>query len=407
MRNAVLLALLASALLLSQNDAEAQGIWNPDQRCVVGPNGDCLPNTLLSAVPFLTITPDAVGGGMGDLGAATEANPFALHYNASKLAFSERQSSFSASYTPWLRNLGLTDVYLAYLGGYMKISDDESFGASFRFFSLGDINFTDIQGQPLGSGRPRELEVAAAYARKLSPKLSAGLTAKFIYSNLAGGFTVNQVRITSAQAFAADLSLTYHSNPDLGRSIGNDFAFGMAITNLGSKVSYTNSSRREFIPANLRLGGAYKMNMDEYNTITFALDINKLLLPTPVASTDVERFDVDPANGVADFRERSTFGAVFGSFTDAPGGFSEELQEFSFSLGAEYWYDQQFAVRAGYYYEHPLKGDRQYLTIGIGLKYNLMGIDIAYLAPTNAQRSPLDNTLRFSFTFNGFGDEAQ
>ena len=164
---------------------------------------------------------------------------------------------------------------------------------------------------------------------------------------------------------------------------------------------------RSLVGSEMCIRDRYKMNMDEYNTITFAMDINKLLLPTPIAVTDTERYDVNPANGVADFREKSTFGAVFGSFADAPGGFSEELQEFSFSLGAEYWYDQQFAVRAGYYYEHPLKGDRQYLTIGVGLKYNLMGIDIAYLAPTNAQRSPLDNTLRFSFTFNGFGDEAQ
>ena len=148
------------------------------------------------------------------------------------------------------------------------------------------------------------------------------------------------------------------------------------------------------------------MNLDEYNSVTFALDINKLLLPTPFLA-DHPEFDVNPQNDIPDFRERSTFGGVFGSFTDAPGGFSEELQEFAISVGAEYWYDQQFAVRAGYYYEHPLKGDRQYLTIGVGLKYNLIGIDIAYLAPTNSQRSPLDNTLRFSFTFDGFDDEAR
>ncbi len=406
MRKFILLSTIGLLVMLTTSPLSSQVIWNPEQGCAVGPNGDCVPNTTLSAVPFLTIIPDAIGGGMGDAGGATEANAYSLHYNASKLAFAEKESSFTASYTPWLRNLGLTDVFLTYLGGYFRISEDETFGAAFRFFSLGDINFTDVNGQPLGSGRPREFELSAAYARKLSPKLSAGLTAKFIYSNLASGFSVGNVDITSGQAFAADLSVTYHSEPDLGRSIGTDFGFGVAITNLGSKISYTNNSRREFIPANLRIGTAYKMNLDEYNSLTFAFDVNKLLLPSPFP-VDHPEFDVNPQNGIGDFRERSTFGGVFGSFTDAPGGFSEELQEFSFSLGAEYWYDQQFAVRAGYYYEHPLKGDRQYLTIGVGLKYNLIGIDIAYLAPTNSQRSPLDNTLRFSFTFDGFDDSAR
>ncbi len=379
-------------------------IFDPGKGCVIDANSKCVPNSLLSAVPFLTIIPDAIGGGMGDAGAATAADPYSLHYNASKLAFAEKESSFAASYTPWLRNLGLTDVYLAYLGGYKRINDQESFGAAFRFFALGEINFTDVNGQPLGSGRPREFELSAAYARKLSPKLSAAVGAKFIYSNLASGFQVGGVDITSGKAFAADISLTYHSNPDL-QGVGTDFGFGASITNLGSKISYTNSSAREFIPANLRLGAAYKMNMDEYNTITFALDFNKLLLPTPYP-VDHPNYDENNDN-IADYRQKSTFGGVFGSFGDAPGGFSEELREFSISFGAEYWYDQQFAVRAGYFYEHPLKGDRQYLTIGIGLKYNVIGIDIAYLAPTNSQRSPLDNTLRFSFTFNGFGNEAQ
>ncbi len=406
MRKVILLSTLGILTILTASSLHSQVIWNPERGCAVGPNGDCVPNTTLSAVPFLTIIPDAIGGGMGDAGGATHANAYSLHYNASKLAFAEKESSFTASYTPWLRNLGLTDVFLTYLGGYFRISEEETFGAAFRFFSLGDINFTDVNGQPLGSGRPREFELSAAYARKLSPNLSAGLTAKFIYSNLASGFSVGNVDITSGQSFAADLSLSYHSEPDLGRSIGNDLAFGVSISNLGSKISYTNNSRREFIPANLRLGSAYKMNLDEYNSVTFALDVTKLLLPTPFP-VDHPEFDVNPQNGVADFRERSTFGGVFGSFTDAPGGFSEELQEFAFSLGAEYWYDQQFAVRAGYYYEHPLKGDRQYLTIGVGLKYNLIGIDIAYLAPTNSQRSPLDNTLRFSFTFDGFDGEAR
>ncbi len=391
-------------LLPSQMKAQGAGVWDPGRRCVLDPNSQCVPNTLLSAVPFLRIIPDAVGGAMGDAGVATGVNPYALHYNASKLAFAERQSSFAASYTPWLRNLGLTDVYLAYLGGYMKIDDLQSFGASFRYFALGEINFTNVDGQPIGTGRPREFEFAVAYARKLSPKFSAAVTTKFIYSNLASGFQVGGFDITSGKAFAADISVTYHSNPDL-TGVGTDFALGAAISNLGSKISYTNSSDKEFIPANFALGAAYKMNLDEYNSLTFALDFNKLLVPTPYP---VDHPDYDNnGNGIGDYREQSTFGGVFGSFGDAPGGFSEELKEFEISIGAEYWYDNQFAVRAGYYYQHPLKGDRQYLTIGVGLKYNVVGIDIAYLAPTNAQRSPLDNTLRFGFTFNGINQEAQ
>ena len=401
-----LLAIISVFLFTWHSDVMSQGagVWNPEARCVIDPNGQCVPNTLLSAVPFLRIIPDAVGGAMGDAGVATGVNPYALHYNASKLAFADRQSSFAASYTPWLRNLGLTDVYLAYLGGYMKIDDLQSFGASFRYFALGEINFTNIDGQPIGTGRPREFEFTVAYARKLTNKFSAAVSTKFIYSNLASGFQVGGFDITSGKAFAADISVTYHSNPDL-TGVGTDFAIGAQISNLGSKISYTNSSDKEFIPANLGLGAAYKMNLDEYNSLTFALDLNKLLVPTPYP-VDHPDFDTN-GNDIGDYREQSTFGGVFGSFGDAPGGFSEELKEFEISIGAEYWYDNQFAVRAGYYYQHPLKGDRQYLTIGVGIKYNVVGIDIAYLAPTNSQRSPLDNTLRFGFTFNGFGDEAQ
>ncbi len=404
MKSNLLSILFCFLCLCCVSTVSGQVIWNPEAGCATDVNGQCVPNTLLSAVPFLTITPDAVAGGMGDAGGATAANPYSIHYNSSKLAFAEHESSFGLSYTPWLRNLGLTDVFLAYIGGYKRISDQETFGGSFRYFSLGEINFTDINGGPLGSGQPREFELTAAYARKLSPNLSAAVGAKFIYSNLASGQSIGTIDVTSGKSFAADISMTYHSNPDL-RGIGTDFAFGASITNLGSKISYTESVDREFIPANLRLGSAYKMNLDEYNTVTFALDLNKLLVPTPIPF-DHPEFDED-GDGTADFRQKSTFGGVFGSFTDAPGGFSEELKEFAISIGAEYWYDQQFAVRAGFFYENALKGDRQYLTLGLGLKYNVIGIDISYLAPTNSQRSPLDNTLRFSFTFNGIGTDAR
>ncbi|MFT4566398.1 MAG: hypothetical protein ACI9FN_001353 [Saprospiraceae bacterium] len=365
---------------------DAQGSWNPITRCFQDVNGQCVPNTLLSAVPFLRIVPDAVGGAMGDAGVATNANASSLHYNASKIAFADSDSEFAASYTPWLRNLGLNDVYMAYLSGYKKIDDLQSFGFDFKYFSLGDITFTDVNGGIIGQGRPRELEVGVAYARKLSPKFSASVGASYIYSNLASGQMVGGVVISAGTAFAADLGVTYNSNPDLAGP-GVNWSWGAAITNLGSKVSYTNSATKDFIPTNLGLGVAMKRNIDEYNSFTLTMDINKLMIPTP------------DTTATAEFRDKGTFAGIFGSFSDAPGGLKEEIQELAFSFGAEYWYDNQFAVRAGYYYEHPLKGDRQYLTVGIGLKYNVFGFDLAYLAPTSAQRSPLDNTLRFTFTW--------
>ncbi len=381
------------ALHLSPSQAQ---FWDPSKGCVADVNGECVPNTLLSAVPFLRIIPDARGGGMGDVGLATSADPYSLHYNASKLAFAERDMDISATYTPWLRNLGLTDVYLLYSSLYKRIDDLQTFGASIRFFSLGDINFTDINGNPTGSGRPREFELSMAYARKLTDNFSAGIGGKFIYSNLASGQQVQGVDITAGTAFAADISVYYNSNPDL-QGPGNNLSIGLALNNLGSKITYTNESDKEFIPANLGIGAAYKMNIDDFNSLTIGLDFNKLLVPTPIPS-DHPDYDTD-GDGKADYREKSMFSGIFGSFTDAPGGFSEELKEWTTSFGVEYWYNNQFAVRTGYYYEHPLKGDRQYITVGLGLKYNVFGIDISYLAPTNTQRSPLDNTLRFSFSF--------
>ena len=388
-----------AALLLVVNTVNAQ-VYDPGKQCVIDPNGDCVPNTLLSAVPFLRITPDAIGGAMGDAGIATAANPYAMHYNPAKLAFANKESELAATYTPWLRNLGLNDVYLAYLGGYKKLDDLQAFGYNLRFFSLGEISFTDASGNPLGTGRPREFELGVGYARKLSENLSAAVGGKFIYSNLASGLQVQGVDIVAANSFAADISFMYNSNPDLGTNPGSSFGVGAAISNLGAKISYTDNAqnRKEVIPTNFGLGTSYKMNIDDFNSITFALDFNKLLVPTPVPQGD-PNYDRD-SDGIPDYRQKGTFEGVFGSFADAPGGFKEELQEVALSFGVEYWYDQQFAVRTGYFYEHQLKGFRQYITVGFGIKYNVFGIDISYLAPTNNQRSPLDNTLRFSFSFD-------
>lgn len=399
--------LLAISFIALSFTSDAQ-IFNPEAGCIVDANGDCVPNTILSAVPFLRIIPDARSGAMGDAGLATSPDANSLHFNASKLAFVEKDVSFSATYTPWLRELGLTDVYLAYLAGYKQIDPLSSVGFSLRFFSLGDINFTDFNGNPLGNGRPRELEVAFAYARKLSSNFSTGITGKYVSSNLASGLSVGGTDIFTANAFAADVSFTYKA--EIGE---NDLTVGAAITNLGNKVSYSRSVFRDFLPTNLGIGTTYSMDLDEYNSLSFSLDFNKLLVPTPIPATlengtsapvDNPEYDNDngdgTGNGIADFREKGTFAGILGSFSDAPGGFSEELQEINYSFGVEYWYDKQFAVRAGYYFENFLKGDRKFLTVGVGLEYNVFGLNLSYLVPTNNRRNPLDNTLRFTFNFD-------
>ena len=357
---------------------------------------DC-PNAIITAVPFLRIVPDARSGALGDGGIAISADPNAMHFNASKLAFAEEDFAISASYSPWLQSLGLQDVYLAYLSGYKKLGDNQAIGASLRFFSLGELQFTDINGLPLGQGNPNEFEVAVAYTRKLSENFSAGLTGKFIYSNLASGQQIDNIDIVAATAGAVDISFTYQTPVNIGA--GSTVRIGTAITNIGSKVSYTKSEFKDFIPVNWGLGGALEMNFDDYNQLTFLFDINKLLVPTPISPQDTINYDANN-NGYADFREKPLFEGILESGFDAPGGFKEEMRELYFSVGAEYWYNKQFAVRAGYYYEHPTKGNRQFLTAGLGLRYSMFGLNLSYLVPTSNQRSPLDNTLRFSIIFN-------
>lgn len=400
--------ILAVVIFLGQTTETQAQYYNPFKKCVTDANDQCLPNAILSAMPFLRIVPDARGGAMGDAGIATSPDPNSLHYNASKLAFVEKDMSFSATYTPWLRNLGLQDVYLTYLSGYKNVDEVSTLGFGLRFFSLGEINFTNLDGNPSGTGKPRELEFAVAYTRKLSENFSAGLTAKYIYSNLASGQQVNNIAITSANAFAADISFSYRKKGNL-TAFGSEWFFGGSISNLGSKVTYTRSQFKDFLPANLGLGTGLTLNFDEYNSMTFAFDINKLLVPSPIApiqlNPDTGQTEENPdydanGNGEPDYKEQSMFAAVINSFGDAQGGISEEFKELNYSLGIEYWYDKQFAVRAGYYYEHPTKGDRQFITIGAGLKYNVFALDISYLVPTNNRRNPLDNTLRFTLQFD-------
>ncbi|MEL6143175.1 MAG: type IX secretion system outer membrane channel protein PorV [Bacteroidota bacterium] len=360
--------------------------------------GPCV-NTVVSAVPFLRITPDARGGAMGDAGVALSSDANAIHYNASRWAFAEEDFSIGATYTPWLQALGLNDVYLAYLAGYKKLDDLQAIGGSLRYFSLGDIQYTDENAQPLGIGKPNEFELAAAYSRKLSDRFSGSLTLKYINSNLAAGQQVGSEVLEVGQSFAGDIGLTYR-NDDIRTNSGrnNKFAIGMAISNIGAKITYTQDTIRDFLPANFAIGAAYTFELDQYNTITLTGDINKLLVPTPCQGDDCDQDERD---------DQSPIAAIVSSWSDAPGGFSEELRELTFSFGAEYWYDEQFAVRAGYFLEDNTKGGRRYLTAGLGLKYNIFGLNFSYLVPTSNQRNPLDNTLRFSLLFDFGADTGE
>lgn len=391
--------LLASFLITPFSKISAQGFncnYNTETGEWQAADGSPCVNSIITAVPFLRIVPDARAGAMGDVGIATSPDPNAMHFNSSKLPFAESDYSVGVTYTPWLRSLGLTDVYLAYLSGYAKFGDkkDQAVGFGLRYFSLGQINFTDNSGGSLGTGRPNEFELNLGYVRKLSDYLSVGIGGKFIYSNLASGQTANNVEIKPGITGAADLSFTF-TKPIKISGMSAKTTTGIAITNIGPKLSYTNSIKKDYLPTNFAIGTGLEMDFDEYNSLGFFMDFNKLMVPTPPHDPK----DKD-GNGQPDYKQQGIVEAMFNSFGDAPGGFSEELREFSVSTGIEYWYDKQFAVRGGYFWEHATKGNRQYLTIGLGLKYQIFNLNFSYLVPTSNQRNPLDNTLRFSLLFD-------
>ena len=402
MKKSLLSSFLLVFLLGVTEQISAQCFFNTNTNSYETVLGEPCVNTIITAVPFLRIVPDARSAAMGDVGIATSTDANSMHFNGSKMVFGEDKGGVAVTYTPWLRALNVNDVYLAYLSGYYQLDDQQAAGFSLRYFSLGDIAFTDENGMPLGNGRPNEFELNGSYARKLSEKLSAGLGAKFIYSNLAAGQEVGGEQISAGTAFAADISMTYKSGKIDMNNGSSNLTLGVALTNLGSKITYTNSINKDFIPANFGIGAAWDLDFDEFNRFTVAMDINKLMAPTPdPGATD------DDNDGVPDYKQVSTFSGIFGSFGDAQGGISEELRELMYSVGLEYWYDKQFAVRAGYFFEHSTKGNRKYFTVGLGLKYNVFGLNISYLVPTTNQRNPLDNTLRFSmlFDFSAFSGE--
>ncbi|GAO41633.1 type IX secretion system outer membrane channel protein PorV [Flavihumibacter petaseus] len=353
-------------------------------------------NVVTTAVPFLRISPDARAGGMGEVGIATPTDVNSPYWNLAKTPFNESKFAIGLTYTPWLKRLGLNDVYLASLSSYYKLDDNQAITTSMRYFNLGNIQFTDNSGNDFGSYRPREFGIDLGYSRKLSEKIGLGVALRYIYSNLAGGQNVNGTTYKAGSTVAGDLSFYYNG----ANEVGEGFAAGATLTNLGGKIGYTSdATQKDFIPANLGLGAAYTKVFDESSKLTFGLDFNKLMVPTPPAVGD--------SAGLVEYRSKSVVNSWFSSFSDAPGGFSEELREWTISAGMEYWYQNQFALRAGYFYEDKTKGNRKYFTLGAGIKYNVFGLNFSYIIPSGSgvNQNPLSNTLRFSLIFDLGGAE--
>ena len=344
-------------------------------------NGSSTSGAIQTAVPFLTVSPDARSGAIGDAGVALATDKNANYWNPSKLAFIENGDQFSLSYSPWLRRL-VPDINLAYLSYAHKLDDRNTIGLSLKYFNLGKIQLVDNNQQDQGTYSPNEFAIDGSFARKFGENFSLGTSLRFIYSNLSnGGFSEGQ-QTKAGTAVAADVSL-YYRNPT--QFLGKDdlFAFGVNISNIGSKISYTETGQKYFLPTNFKIGVANTWYLDTYNELTATLDANKLLVPSNPNST------------------ASVPSGIFGSFSDA--GFSGELKEINFGGGLEYWYNHQFALRSGYFYENPNRGNRKYLTLGVGFRYQDFNLDFSYLA-ANQQQSALANTLRFTLGYS-FGKD--
>lgn len=364
---------------------------------IVGQNDDT--RVITTAVPFLSITPDARAGAMGETGVATSPDANSIHWNPAKLVFIEDNIGFALSYSPWLSKI-INDMSLSYLSGYYKISQEQAIAVSLRYFDLGEIFFTNDQNIQQGRFNPKELAIDGTYSRKLTENFSIGVTARYVHSNLTGNFSSISAPAKPGNTASVDVAVYY--TKDFRNS---NLSLGGNISNIGAKLSYTNEDNKDFIPINLRLGGAYTTHLDPYNSLTFALDFNKLLVPTPpVYARDASGvIIVDPTGEAVIERgkdpNRPLLSGMIGSFADAPDGFSEEMQEIMIGLGMEYWYNNTFSGRLGYFYEHSNKGNRKYLTVGLGFRYNVFGIDFAYLVPQQ-QDHPLAETLRFTLLFN-------
>ena len=351
-------------------------------------------NPISTAVPFLTITPDSRHGAMGNVGVATSPDANSQYLNPSKYAFAEEKFGIAVSYTPWLRKL-VSDINLAFLSGFYRIDNNQVIGSSLRYFAMGDITLTGQDQAFLGTVRPNEFAFDFSYSRKLSDYFSGGVALRYIHTDLSGGY--GQGRYSPGNAVATDVSFFYNKKWK-GTEQTKTIAAGINFSNIGSKISYNDGQTKEFLPANLRLGAAFTNEFDGMNSLSISLDFNKLLVPTP--STQ----EVSGNNGGTivlpnNNSNESVIGAVFSSFSDAPGGLKEELQEVTISTGLEYWYNKRFALRAGYFNEAKNKGNRKFFTAGAGVKMNFCSVDFSYLIST-VQNNPLANTIRFTILFD-------
>jgi len=360
-------------------------------------------NTITTAVPFLMITPDSRSGSMGDIGAATSADAASQHANPSKYVFNKNLFGISFSYSPWLKKI-VNDVNLLYMSGYYKPTRMDAIGFSLRYFGLGEIYFTDEWGNLTGIQKPNEFAIDFTYARKLSEVFSIAITPRFIYSDLTAGQMVGGMGSYPGLAGAADLSLFYEEDFKYSGIHNSTLRFGLNISNMGNKIKYSDySNQRDFIPTNLRLGLGYTVDLDEYNSISLSFDLNKLLVPTKPIYTDstiVVDNEVKKVIGAGKDPNVSVAQGMIQSFYDAPGGFKEEMREINIGIGFEYTYRNLLFVRTGYFYENKWKGGRQYLTFGAGIKYSIIGVDMAYLFTTTRNNHPLESTLRFTLTFD-------
>ena len=350
-------------------------------------------NPLTVGVPSLTIAPDARGGGMGDVGAATEPDIYSQYWNPAKYAFAYSKAGIGLTYTPWLKRL-VDDIDLVYLSGYYKLGDTDrqAIGASLRYFSLGSINMTDWDGRPIQAINPYEMAVDVGYSLKTSESFSIGSCLRFIYSDLGGGVE----ELYPGSAWAVDIAAYYNKYLMLGNS-ESLLGLGISASNIGSKISYDEGNTSNFLPTKLKLGASLLFPMDDYNTIAFNFDVNKYMIPTPPDTQGMNAEEKQTA--LREYFAISPISGIFKSFSDAPGGAKEKFREIMWSAGAEYAYQNQFFIRGGYFYEHPSKGNRQYFSVGAGFKLTAFQLDVAYLIST-VPSNPLDQTLRFSLSFD-------
>ena len=357
---------------------------------------------IITAVPFLLISPDSRGSAMGETGVATSPDVNSVHWNNAKLAFIDKKYGFGMSYVPWLGKI-VDDMSVSYLTGFYKLDNVQTIGLSMKYFDLGEIQLTDNQGFSLGIENPKELSTAFTYSRKLTNDLSIGGTTRYIWSNLTGSIS-NYSDAKAGNSFSVDLGLYYNKEITLANRT-SELSFGSHFSNIGGKITYGSSKSLDFIPINFRVGTSLKTFLDQYNSLTFALDFNKLMVPSPpVYEVDINgNYIIDPLTNQPTIQKgknpnRSVLSGMFSSFSDAPDGFSEEIKEITISSGLEYWYREIFSFRGGYFFESMDKGGRRFLTLGLGIKYNNLGVDFSYLSTTQNDH-PLAETMRFSVAF--------